>query len=573
MHRSPVPAPVSLAGKLTHGIAAAMVFAFVIAPAALRAASPAEVLAPEILQLRVGALAEDPRVAGRPVADRWFLVRFYERREFKPAWDATAKLDGLARAVEGSLRHGLDPEDYHATTLAELIAAARTTSDPALAAELELLATDALGRLAFHLRFGKVNAQLIEPKWNFTRNIDGLSPVRSLQALLDSADIHAALEALAPEGPYYAALMRHLEAHRRMAAAGGWPQVEAGETLRADMRSPRVPALRARLEASGDLAPGTAPDDAELFDAALEHGVRRFQARHGLDVDGAVGRRTVAAMNLPVEYRIDQIRMNQERFRWVFRDLEPRFLVVNIARFQVVLIEDQRVTWSTRAIVGRPYRQTPVFKARMTYLEFNPTWTVPPTILREDLLPDLRRDPGELQRRNMVVLDHQGRRVDPATIDWPRVAWRSFPYIIRQEPGPDNALGRVKFMFPNPHHVYMHDTPARSLFMRAERTFSSGCIRLEKPFELVDILLAGSEWDAPAIQQVLAAGRTRVVNLPKPITVLMLYGTAVPEGEDIHFALDVYGRDARLLPVLNAPFEFSPPAGYDEALRREDGGA
>jgi L,D-transpeptidase YcbB len=567
MHRTPVPAPVTLAGKLSPGIAVAMVFALLLAPGVAVSAGPAAYLPPETLQLRVGALAEDPRVAGRPVADRWFLARFYERREFKPAWDAAAKLGGLLEAVQGSLRHGLDPEDYHATMLAELVGALGTAPDPALAVELELLATDALGRLAFHLRFGKVNPERVEPKWNFTRNIDGANPVRSMQALLDSPDLRAALEALAPDGPYYSALMGHLEAHRRMAEAGGWPQVEAGDTLRPDMRSPRVPALRARLQASGDLAPGPAPVDAELFDAELEQGVRRFQARHGLDVDGAVGRRTVTAMNLPVEYRIDQIRMNLERFRWVFRDLEPRFLVVNIPRFRVLLIEDQQVTWSTRAIVGRPYRQTPVFRARMTYLEFNPTWTVPPTILREDLLPDLRRDPNELQRRNMVVLDHQGRRVDPATIDWPGVTWRGFPYMIRQEPGPDNALGRVKFMFPNPHHVYMHDTPARSLFARAERTFSSGCIRLEKPFELVDILLAGTQWDAPAIQQVLASGRTRIVNLPQPIMVLILYGTAVPEGDDIHFAADIYGGDARLLPVLNAPFEFSPPAGYREALQ------
>jgi murein L,D-transpeptidase YcbB/YkuD len=255
-----------------------------------------------------------------------------------------------------------------------------------------------------------------------------------------------------------------------------------------------------------------------------------------------------------------------ERARWVFGDLEERFLLVNIARFRVVLIERGEVTWSTRAVVGQPFRQTPVFKARMTYLEFNPIWTVPPTILREDLLPELRLDPGALQRKNMTVLDFQGRPVDPASIDWATIPARGFPHIIRQEPGPDNALGRVKFMYPNPHHVYMHDTPARSHFGRAERAFSSGCIRLEKPFELVNLLLAGSEWDEQAIRQVLASGRTRVVNLPAPITVLTLYGTAAPEGDQVHFAKDVYHRDARLLEALDAPFRFNPPAGYQEAV-------
>jgi L,D-transpeptidase YcbB len=221
-------------------------------------------------------------------------------------------------------------------------------------------------------------------------------------------------------------------------------------------------------------------------------------------------------------------------------------------------------------VVGRPYRQTPAFKARMTYLELNPTWTVPPTILARDLLPEIRQDPATLQRKNMRVLDHQGRAVDPGTVDWATIPARGFPYMIRQEAGPLNALGRIKFMYPNQHHVYMHDTPARELFARSERTFSSGCIRLEQPFELARILLAGTEWDDAAIEQVLASGRTRVINLPQPITVLMVYGTAVAEGDRIHFAADVYGRDARLLPALDAPFQFSPPAGYEEALRLDE---
>jgi murein L,D-transpeptidase YcbB/YkuD len=304
----------------------------------------------------------------------------------------------------------------------------------------------------------------------------------------------------------------------------------------------------------------------ESFDASLEAAVKHFQRRHGLDPDGLVGRNTLAALNVSAAARVDQLRVNMERARWLFGDLEERFLLVNIARYRVVLVERGEVTWSTRAVVGRPFRQTPVFKARMTYLEFNPTWTVPPTILKEDLLPELRRDPGALQRKNMTVLDFQGRPVDPSGIDWATIPARGFPYIIRQEPGPDNALGRVKFMYPNSHHVYMHDTPARALFGRAERAFSSGCIRLEKPFELVSLLLAGTEWDDAAIGQVLASGRSRVVNLPSPITVLTLYGTAVPEGGQVHFAADVYDRDPRLLAALDAPARFSPPDGYREAV-------
>ncbi len=522
----------------------------------------------EALQLRIGALAEDPRVAGRPVADAWFLTRFYERREFTPAWGSTAKLDRLLAAVAGSASHGLQPEDYHFSPLAELVAALRQDATPQLATEIELLATDALARLGFHLRFGKVNPEQVESTWNFSRTMGGVSPVTAMQTLLRADDLVEALEALAPDEPYYRALMRALVAHREIAAGGGWPGIEAGETLRSGMRSERVASLRSLLAATGELVADADEEhsDPDLYDAALEAAVLRFQERHGLDPDGAVGRRTLAAMNVPVEARIDQLRVNLERVRWVFRDLEDRFLLVNIARFRVMLIEQRQVIWSTRAVVGRPYRQTPVFKARMTYLEFNPTWTVPPTILRQDLLPEIRRDPAVLQRRNMSVLDHQGSRVDPAGIDWENIPARGFPYLIRQEPGPDNALGRVKFMYPNPYHVYMHDTPARELFARSERTFSSGCIRLEEPLELAHILLAGTEWDEGAISRLLAGGRTRIVNLPQPIAVLTLYGTAVPDGERVLFLADIYSRDARLLEALDAPFSFAPPAGYEEAM-------
>lgn len=520
----------------------------------------------ERLQLRLGALAEDPRVAGLPVADPWLLARFYERREFKPAWGESAKLDQLLDAISGSFRHGLEPGDYHHSALAELVASLRQSPTPALAAETELLATDALARLAFHLRFGKVDPRKIDVSWNIERALGAANPVTTLQSLAHADDLVAALDELAPEGEYYAALISALAAHREIAARGGWPAIEAGETLRVGMRSGRIPPLRSLLAITGDYTADAYFEDAELFDEPLEAAVMRFQARHGLDADGAVGRQTLAALNVPVEARIDQIRVNLERVRWVFHNLEDRFLLVNIARFRVLLIENRRITWSTRAVVGRPFRQTPVFKARMTYLEFNPTWTVPPTILREDLLPEIRGDATTLQRKNMVVLDHQGQRVDPAAIDWASATARNFPYMIRQEPGPDNALGRVKFMFPNPYHVYMHDTPARQLFARAERAFSSGCIRLEQPFELVRILLAGSAWDDAAIERVLASGRTRVVNLPEPISVLLLYGTVVPEGGQVHFAADVYRRDKALLAALDAPFEFIPPAGYEELL-------
>jgi L,D-transpeptidase YcbB len=565
MKCSPAPALVVLAGIIHLRITVVML-AFLVAPHAAAAPGGWQPASAETIQLRLGALADDPKVAGVAVADPWLLARFYEQQQFSAAWHSPAKLESLLEAVAGSHRHGLLPADYHHETLTGLLGSHALAPSAELAAKVDILATDALARLAFHLRFGKVDPVQLESSWNFSRRLDGISPVAALSSLVNAERLGDALDGLVADSDYYRGLKAALAEYRELAAQGGWPRVPEGETLRPGMESPRVIALRARLAVTGDHPTGEADAAPEVFDPTLEAAVRRFQHRHGLDIDGIVGRNSLAALNVSAAARVDQLRVNMERARWVFDDLEERFLLVNIARFRVILIERGRVTWSTRAVVGRPYRQTPVFRARMTYLEFNPTWTVPPTILRQDLLPELRRDPDALQRKNMVVLDFQGQPVDPAGIDWATIPARGFPYMIRQEPGPDNALGRVKFMYPNPHHVYMHDTPARALFGRAERAFSSGCIRLEKPFELVNILLAGSEWDEAALGQMLASGRTRVVNLPQPITVLTLYGTAAPEGDEIHFAADIYRRDARLLAALDAPFVFSPPAGYQETV-------
>jgi L,D-transpeptidase YcbB len=533
-------------------------------------AGAADAISPaaEVLRTRVEALAVDPRVEAEPVTDPWFLIGFYERREFTPAWGDDARLDALTDVLRASTAHGLDPANYHFDTLIAARAALVEPGASLARASIDILATDALARLAYHLRFGKVNPELIEPTWNFTRTLAGTDPIDAIQRLVDAPDMAAALDALAPQEERYRTLLAGLAEYREIASAGGWPQMPGGETLRAGMRAPRVVMLRERLLASGDLndtAASATAEDGALFDASLDTAVRGFQARHGLEPDGVVGPRTLAALNVSAEARIDQLRINLERVRWTFRDLEPRYIISNIARFQTTLIEDGAPIWSTRSVVGRSYRQTPVFRGRMTYLVLNPTWTVPPGILSRDLLPEIRRDPGTLARRNMSVLDLAGRPVDPAVVDWN--ATRGFPYMIRQEPGHDNALGRVKFMFPNPYHVYMHDTPAQELFDRADRTFSSGCIRLENALELAEILLAESpNWDRAAIDRALADGRERTVTLPRALTVLLIYATVVPENGQLLFLPDVYDRDARLLAALEEDFSFSPPAGYDEAM-------
>ncbi|MEQ8497208.1 MAG: L,D-transpeptidase family protein, partial [Gammaproteobacteria bacterium] len=426
----------------------------------------------------------------------------------------------------------------------------------------ELLASEALARLAFTLHFGKANPAALDANFNYSRGFGATDPVAWLRAAIEGDRLAATLAALRPPGPYYARLVAALAMHRALAARGGWPRVPAGDTLEPGMRDARVPSLRARLHAGGEVLPMVASAEAEVYDDALADAVRIFQYRHGLTVDALVGPATLAALNVPVAARIATLRVNLERLRWVFRDIGERYVAVNIASFGAAYLVDGAVQWSARAIVGRPYRQTPVFRDTINYLELNPTWTVPPTILRKDILPRLRTDPGYLVEKRLRVIDPNGGPVDPATIDWRAVRAASFPYLLRQEPGPDNALGRIKFMFPNRHAVYLHDTPQRQLFARAERVFSSGCIRVENPLALATLLLADDPaWDRAALEAAIARGRTERVRLARPVPILLLYLTAFadPHGA-LHFRDDVYGRDAPVLRALEGPLRLQAPA-------------
>jgi murein L,D-transpeptidase YcbB/YkuD len=426
---------------------------------------------------------------------------------------------------------------------------------PAERAGIDIVLTDSVIRLGYHLRYGKVDPIELDPHWNLTRALVSEDPARTIQEAIDAPSMREFAREVIPRNAFYRNLRSAFAEYRALAAAGGWPSVPAGPTLAPGMRDARVPALRARLAVTGDLdsvAVGAEPD---VYDGATIEGVRRFQARHGLEQDGAVGPATLAALNVPVETRIEQMRVNLERARWVLGDLGDDFLVVNVAGFRLYVVRRNEIVWTTRVQVGQPYRRTPIFVATLSYLVFNPTWTVPPTILRRDILPAVRNNVGYLATRNIDVIDDSGMVVDPTTIDW---SGSTFPYRFVQRPGPNNALGRVKFMFPNEHFVYLHDTPSRDLFDRESRAFSSGCIRVEDPLELARLLLRRG-WDEDRINDVIAAGRTETISLDDPITVLLLYWTAEAgdAGRPIFYA-DVYARDAEVSAALAAPFRPSP---------------
>ena len=502
-------------------------------------------------ELRVtGSLA----VHGEAIASHQLLPRIYENREFAPAWGTLGQIDGLLGIIGDSYLEGLEPNDYHAVALRELRANLTDpgTLAPGDRAELDVLLTDSIILLGYHLRFGKVDPNALDPNWASTADLLREDPAATIQAAIDAPSLREFAARVIPRAFLYERFKVALAEYRAIEADGGWPSVPDGPTLKPGGTDDRVPVLAARLAVTGDL-PATAVVDGVRYDETVSLAVRRFQARHGLAPDGAVGPATLAALNVPVAARIEQLRANLERARWVFYEPESEFLVVNIAGFQLYHLRRGEVVWRTRVQVGQPYRQTPIFRAEMTYLVVNPTWTVPPTIYRNDILPAVRRNTEYLASRNIDAFDSSGNRVDPAAVDW---SGRP-PYRLVQRPGANNALGRIKFMFPNEHAVYLHDTPSRDLFDRNSRAFSSGCIRVENPFELAEQLLG--ERGRERLDALVASGRTETVFLENPMPIMLLYWTAEPdETGRVTFLPDVYGRDATVIAALAQPFRAPP---------------
>ncbi len=524
----------------------------------------------DVLRDRIDMLlsTQEATVDGSPIAAVAFIDKLYARRDYEPAWSDPAMVKQLFDQVLASVDHGLNPKDFHARQLGERLKAGTQANDPVFRADTEILCTDALARLGITLHFGKLDPEDFNPAWNFSREIARKHPLEYFNEVLETKTVALALDVAGPQNPYYRRFRKALREYRSIMAAGGWPNVSTGPVLEVGSNGPRVVELRRRLRVTGDLT-GSDPAIPDEFESGLEASVKNFQIRHGIDPDGKVGPRSIDELNVPIETRINQLRASLERNRWVFRDLSDDFLIVDIAGFHAYLIKEGELIWETRVQVGKPYHATPIFKDSMRYIDFNPTWTIPPGILRKETLPRIRKDPDYLSRNNMSVVTTSGKIVDPSTIDWAATATKGFPYMIRQEPGPHNALGRVKFMFPNKYMVYLHDTPSKGLFARSERAFSHGCIRTQNPFDLAELLLEDQGWDRARIDQVIESRKTTRVNLSEPLTVMLLYWTAeADEDGTVFFRRDVYNRDAPIIKGLDEPFRVSVPKGAREAIQQ-----
>lgn len=494
-------------------------------------------------------------VGGEALHSGLALARFYQDRAYQPVWSDGLQLlpvaEELLTALPTVAEEGMDPQTYHLPALVERSRRFHTLPTSDLAAELDLLLSDAFMHLAADSLRGRIAPASVDRKWHIPRE-EG-DPVRMLKQALAGGHIRDSLQALLPQDSAYAALRCAWQNYRRLAAAGGWPQLQIKPSLRPGAMGPEVLGLRQRLVMTDDLLV-EAPSD-ESFDSELEGAVRHFQTRHGLVVDGVVGPATLAALNVPAAQRVRQLAVNLERWRWLPRQFGERYLRVNIPAFDLDLVEKGETVLTMRVIVGRQLRPTPAFVGRMTYLVLNPYWHVPRRLAVEDLLPKMQADAGYLRKEEIEVLTPGGQRLDPTIIDWWRLSAGNFPYSLRQRPGRKNALGKIKFIFPNAYDIYLHDTPSRKLFARDQRSFSSGCIRVEKPFELAQWLLQDSpQASLAALEESLKTAVNAVVPLPSSLPIYLIYLTAWVGGDGtVNLHSDLYQRDHRLDLALRQP--------------------
>ena len=476
------------------------------------------------------------------------VAEFYAARDYAPAWRNGHLVAQLFRELDNLRDDGLNPEDYHLSELHLAYAHMQgVDADADRIAAFDLLASSAYLRSLAHLFRGKVNPATLDPQWNVSLNdMAAADAITIVNTGIERGDIHPVYERARPQHPLYLRARNALARLRVIAAHGGWQRLTTTAVLKPGMVDPNIGKLRERF--LPDSASGL---QAFVYDDALVAKIRQFQREQSLGADGVIGPETRAALNVPVRTRIDQLRVNLERGRWLFHELQGDFVLVDIAGFRIHFFRDSSQIWQSRVQVGKPYRQTPAFKSKITYVTFNPTWTVPPTILKKDILPKLKKgDLAFLTENHIRVLDGSGHQLDPKTIDWSNPG----NLTLRQDAGADAALGQVAIRFPNPYSIYLHDTPHRELFNSTRRAFSSGCIRVQHPLELVALLFNDPEkWSDQAIAQFIAQGETRNVTLPKPVPILLAYWTIdLFNDGDVGFRPDIYERDPAVLKALNA---------------------
>ena len=482
------------------------------------------------------------------------VAAVYENRHFEPLWTnrSTARqtLVELLDAVNASRLDGLRPSDYHLETLRELFDAYVSAETPShtTAAKLELVATDSFLTLAAHNDSGNMLRTSFGPNWSVDRSID--LKARLIKAV-ESNRVLFSLSGLLPKEPEYVFLKDQLALLIKQTPDFEGPKVDSGPLLQKGMTDPRVGQAKQRLAALGFYEIPAEATDADLtfFDSDFREAMVRFQKHVNLQEDGFIGKPDISALNKFHAFRIEQVKANMERWRWLPNQLGERHIRVNVPNYEMRLWQDGREVFASDAVVGTRAHATPIFSDKIEYLVFNPSWSVPPSIAKRQVVPSFKNDPSIIER-NGYVLYQNNKIVDPSTISWSTVNPSNFPYSIRQKPGPTNAMGNVKFMFPNQHSVYLHDSSVRAFFSLSKRSHSSGCVRLKRPMELAyELVTYEGEMTRQDIDNIVEpGGKETHVSLKKPVPIHMIYQSVIQdESGRARFLFDIYDLDQRMV--------------------------
>mgnify|MGYP005748449683 CR=1 FL=1 len=500
-------------------------------------------------------------VAGKELKSGALILNLYADRNFLEIWSEKGILLELAYEMRHEIRQskydGLNPEDYNLALIEAYFQTfesnkdSRINNQPGDLASLDLLLTNAFFHLSEHLHQGKIDPSQLKGQWGIPKKPQYLDYSRIFKTAIAEKDIRRNLEKFYPKFTIYKKSREVLRAldERTKGQLPEWKRVKLDKSIKVGDTQPSIPALREILTFWGYLMDSLA-QDSKVYDSTMFRSVQAFQKKNGLESDGILGKNTVAALNFSPADLMDKAAVNLERLRWLPDTIQKLdLIIVNIANFQLDYISKLDTLFSSKVIVGKEYTASPIFTAPMSYIVFSPYWNIPNSITRKEIIPAVRKNSDYLNQKNMEVTTYSGKIVDPSTINW---SAKSFPYLIRQKPGGSNSLGLVKFMFPNDHSVYIHDTPSRSLFDREERAMSHGCIRLQNPAKFAELLLSHDPaWTPEKIDLAMNRSSELIVNLPEKIPVVILYLTFWADSKgDPHFRQDIYNRDEEVLALL-----------------------
>ncbi|GGF18361.1 L,D-transpeptidase family protein [Echinicola rosea] len=489
------------------------------------------------------------------------LEKVYGEFDYQPIWISA---EGLSEHGERFLKvmeedipvDGLDKDDYHYGLIKQRVDSISQGGGVELLADLELVVSEAFVHLANDLHYGSVDPNEMSSKWKMEPKAKDVD-VESLLVEIGKGnlELNEALSQLRPDNQLYAGLREEMEKVLAAKDHSDKPHIKFNGALEVGDRDPVITQVRKALEETGE-AGISDYKEADVYDKELEQAVKRFQKRHGLKEDGILGEDFWRAINYSREDLLAKLKVNLERLRWLpdFLSTDGPKVLVNIPNYYMDYVVDQDTVFSTKAVVGKEYHQTPVFTAEMSYVVFSPYWNLPDGILWEETIPAILKDKDYLSEHNMEIVDQQREVVKPSSIRWKKLSKEEgFPYLIRQLPGDDNALGRVKFMFPNSYNIYIHDSPAKALFDRDERTFSHGCIRIADPDGFAEVLLKDKkEWNKDSINNAMQLEKEKQVNLDTKPAVWILYLTAWKSANGLQLREDVYDSDKQLSQKMGA---------------------